>query len=50
LNALHKKIRDFKELDQLLDIGCGTMPYAKLLKPYVTGHIGVDHGKYFSVG
>lgn len=28
---------------RVIDIGCGTKPYAKLLKPYVTEHIGVDH-------
>jgi len=27
----------------LVDIGCGTKPYADALKPYVTRHIGVDH-------
>lgn len=27
----------------LIDIGCGTKPYAALLKPYVAGHVGVDH-------
>jgi len=32
---------------KLLDIGCGTKPYKKLLAPYVTGHIGVDHEKTF---
>ena len=28
---------------RLIDIGCGNKPYAELLKPYVTEHIGVDH-------
>jgi SAM-dependent methyltransferase len=28
---------------KLIDIGCGTKPYAELLKPFVTEHIGVDH-------
>lgn len=27
----------------LVDIGCGTKPYAEALKPHVTRHIGVDH-------
>jgi len=27
----------------LVDIGCGTKPYRKLLAPHVTEHIGVDH-------
>ena len=28
---------------RLIDIGCGTKPYAGLTKRYVTEHIGVDH-------
>lgn len=28
---------------RLVDIGCGTKPYAAMLSPYVTEHIGVDH-------
>ena len=28
---------------RLVDIGCGTKPYAAMLIPYVTEHIGVDH-------
>ncbi len=28
---------------KLLDIGCGTKPYKKLLSPFVEEHIGVDH-------
>lgn len=28
---------------RLLDIGCGLKPYAPLLAPYVTEHVGVDH-------
>jgi ubiquinone/menaquinone biosynthesis C-methylase UbiE len=28
---------------RLIDIGCGPKPYAKLLQPYVTEHVGVDH-------
>lgn len=28
---------------RLVDIGCGTKPYKKLLAPYITEHIGVDH-------
>lgn len=27
----------------LIDIGCGVKPYAKILKPYIKKHIGVDH-------
>jgi len=28
---------------RLVDIGCGIKPYKKLLAPYVTEHVGVDH-------
>jgi SAM-dependent methyltransferase len=28
---------------RLVDIGCGTKPYRKLLASYVTEHVGVDH-------
>lgn len=28
---------------RLVDIGCGTKPYEKLLAPFVEEHIGVDH-------
>jgi ubiquinone/menaquinone biosynthesis C-methylase UbiE len=28
---------------RVIDIGCGTKPYRKLLAPYVSEHIGVDH-------
>lgn len=28
---------------KLIDIGCGTKPYAHLLAPYITEHVGVDH-------
>jgi len=28
---------------RLIDIGCGNKPYAGLLKPFVSEHIGVDH-------
>lgn len=28
---------------RLLDVGCGLKPYAPLLAPYVTEHVGVDH-------
>ena len=27
----------------LLDVGCGTKPYASMVSPYVSSHIGVDH-------
>jgi SAM-dependent methyltransferase len=27
----------------LIDIGCGTKPYSKLLEPFVSDHVGVDH-------
>jgi len=32
---------------KLLDIGCGEKPYAEMVKPYVTKHIGVDHQATF---
>ncbi len=28
---------------RMLDIGCGPKPFARLLKPYLSEHIGVDH-------
>src|SRR4051812_31263469 len=28
---------------RLLDVGCGSKPYADLLAPYVTEHVGLDH-------
>jgi SAM-dependent methyltransferase len=28
---------------RLIDIGCGTKPYQKMLKPYIEEHIGLDH-------
>lgn len=28
---------------RLIDVGCGTKPYAALLRPYVGEHVGVDH-------
>jgi SAM-dependent methyltransferase len=28
---------------RLIDIGCGPKPYAKLLEPYVSEHVGLDH-------
>ncbi len=28
---------------RMIDIGCGAKPYKKILAPYVTEHIGVDH-------
>ncbi len=28
---------------RLLDVGCGTKPYAPLFAPYVDEHVGVDH-------
>lgn len=50
-NILINKIHD-KELlalsgkylkGRLLDIGCGTKPYKKLLEPFINEHIGLDH-------
>lgn len=28
---------------RLLDIGCGSKPYAELARPYVSEHVGLDH-------
>ena len=28
---------------RLVDIGCGDKPYKKLISPFVTAHVGVDH-------
>ena len=50
-NWLIHRIHDERLSDQakryikgsLVDIGCGTKPYRKLLAPYVTEHVGVDH-------
>ncbi len=28
---------------RMIDIGCGTKPYAELLAPYIDEHFGVDH-------
>jgi SAM-dependent methyltransferase len=47
VNRIHD--RQFKRLastflsGRLIDIGCGEKPYAVMLKPYVTEHIGIDH-------
>jgi len=30
---------------RLIDIGCGIKPYKKLLAPYVSEHVGLDHDK-----
>ncbi|MCC6300737.1 MAG: class I SAM-dependent methyltransferase [Anaerolineales bacterium] len=50
-NFLVYKIHDGALLDvaqkymkgRVVDIGCGTKPYKKLLAPFVAEHIGVDH-------
>lgn len=39
---LNRSIRDYLK-GRLIDIGCGEKPYAEMVKPYVTEHIGVDH-------
>ena len=47
INSIHNKaLKNIVEQfinGRLIDIGCGTKPYKKLLAPYVTEHIGVDH-------
>lgn len=32
---------------RMLDIGCGIKPYASMMHPYVTEHVGVDHEEGF---
>ena len=48
------KLRRYAEkymTGRLIDIGCGTKPYKKLLQTYVTEHVGVDHsGTYHDMG
>lgn len=47
INHVHdSELRKFASIylhGRLLDIGCGTKPYKKLLDPFVTEHVGVDH-------
>jgi SAM-dependent methyltransferase len=47
INSIHKReltrVAKAYLVGRLIDIGCGTKPYAEFLKPYVTEHIGVDH-------
>lgn len=40
--ALSEAIKEYAR-GKLIDIGCGEKPYAEMVKPYVTEHIGVDH-------
>jgi SAM-dependent methyltransferase len=51
VNAIHdKQLLDYAKVyisGCLIDIGCGTKPYADLLKPCVKVHIGLDHGGTF---
>lgn len=32
---------------RLADIGCGTKPYAGMVAPYITQHVGIDHNEMF---
>jgi len=32
---------------RLIDIGCGTKPYKKMLSPFIEKHVGVDHEATF---
>jgi SAM-dependent methyltransferase len=34
---------------RLLDVGCGTKPYAEIFRPFVTEYIGVEHEASFSM-
>ena len=46
INHVHdlelKRVASLYLHGRLLDIGCGTKPYKKLLAPFVTEHIGID--------
>lgn len=39
---LRKAISSFAK-GRTIDIGCGTKPYAKMLAPYVSEHVGLEH-------
>ena len=41
-SALNKQIQKYAK-GKLLDIGSGEKPYAKMIKPYVIEHVGLDH-------
>lgn len=47
INSIHdRELKAFSSIylkERLIDIGCGTKPYAVLLSPYVREHMGVDH-------
>jgi len=42
--CIKKAIKSYAK-GKMLDVGCGTKPYKKIAKPYVTEHIGLDHEK-----
>ena len=47
VNSIHNRelIRVAKDhfTGRLIDVGCGNKPYAGLLRPFVSEHVGVDH-------
>jgi SAM-dependent methyltransferase len=46
LGILQKALKQKGErylFGSLIDIGCGIKPYSKLLEPFVSDHVGVDH-------
>lgn len=49
INTIHdrelKKAAAVYLKGRLIDIGCGSKPYKDLLFPYVTEHVGLDHGE-----
>ncbi len=49
VNYIHdrqlKKLASIYFSGYCIDIGCGEKPYKKLLAPYVSKHIGIDHQK-----
>lgn len=40
--AISSSVEKYAE-GKLIDIGCGEKPYARMIKPYVSEHIGIDH-------
>lgn len=51
MNRIHdKQLFEYAEhylSGNLIDIGCGTTPYADMLSPFVVKHVGVDHEATF---
>jgi SAM-dependent methyltransferase len=47
VNHIHdrelRRVATYYLRGRLIDIGCGLKPYAKMLAPFISEHIGVDH-------